>query len=108
MRPNSVEQNYSNKLGKRKHSDNARFSSSIQNGRGKIVTNSATLIRPAAPGIYSQEMSVKGEGEPAWFKNNRDHIYSSGSDYNSVVRNQQEPSFVDSYEKMDPNYGNLQ
>jgi len=75
MRSNSGEQNYSNNFAKRKHSDNARLSSAIQSsriksGRGRVVGGSGSLIRPAAAGIYSQEMSVKGEGEPAWFKNN--------------------------------------
>ena len=30
--------------------------------------------------IYSQEMFIRGEKPPAWFRENRDHVYSTATD----------------------------
>lgn len=42
----------------------------------------------AGGGIYKQEMSIRGAQPPAWFRDNRDHVYSSASEFESVQKNE--------------------
>ena len=51
----------------------------IQTTQGRRIRNSgsvAQMNRNASQGVFGQRINVIG-GEPVWFKNNRDHVYSS-------------------------------